>query len=84
MQAESSTLLPQVVSERGKPAIELTLGLDSIDLEYWIQRSTDLSDWESIPPTRVHGQAGETIRIPLKSESHDRMFGRLLVNPPSN
>lgn len=72
--------LPRVEMNGGLPGLAFTLGVDSADLEYWVQHSIDLIDWTSIPATRVHGPAGQAVWIPIPSAP--KSFSRLSVNQP--
>jgi hypothetical protein len=51
-------------------------------VEYWIEHSTDLIDWTTIPPSRVHGTLGAQLEIPLPSGDAPRWFSRVRAQAP--
>lgn len=76
---DDESLLPRVVNWSGAPHLEMTLGVDSLDLTYSIQHSVNLVDWDSLSSSTVHGQAGAIIRIPLIDDNLGQRFSRLKV-----
>lgn len=72
-------LLPRVVTTGGAPQYEFTLGVDSVDLRYIVEHSSDLIDWDTLAPTVIHGQAGKTIQMPLVDMALEQRFSRLSV-----
>ena len=76
---DSVSILPKVSLVSGNPYFELTLGVDSVDLQYIIQHSEDLLDWTSVPSTKVNGQIGDVVHIPLFDTLHQQLFSRLRV-----
>ena len=77
---DSVSILPKVRLLSGNPHLEFTLGVDSVDLQYSIQHSEDLIDWTSVPSTKVNGQIGDVVQIPLFDALHQMLFSRLRVS----
>lgn len=77
---DSASILPKVSLLSGNPHLEFTLGVDSVDLQYSIQHSEDLIDWTSVPSTKVNGQIGEVVQIPLFDALYQMLFSRLRVD----
>jgi hypothetical protein len=78
---DQQAIAPHVVSIDGVPNLVLTLGVDSVDLNYQVQFSTNLQSWTTIPPVTLHGQAGTTFQVPIPNTGQ-RLFWRLLVTAP--
>jgi GH35 family endo-1,4-beta-xylanase len=77
---DSVSILPKVSLLSGNPHLEFTLGVDSVDLRYFIQHSEDLIDWTSLPGTTVNGQIGDVVQIPLFDALYQMLFSRLRVS----
>ncbi len=77
---DSVSILPKVSLLSGNPHLEFTLGVDSVDLQYSIQHSEDLIDWTSVPSTKVNGQIGDVVQIPLFDALNQMLFSRLRVS----
>ena len=63
------------------PAVQFPLGIDSLDHGIFLEFSTNLVDWQTLPRLRIHGEAGKMFRTNLPSAGHDRMFSRVVVEP---
>ena len=77
---DSASIQPKVSLLSGNPQFEFTLGVDSVDLQYSIQHSEDLIDWTSLPGTKVNGQIGDVVQIPLFDALYQMLFSRLRVD----
>jgi hypothetical protein len=62
----------------GLPHVVFRLGVDSIDLSYFVEQSEDLMEWGTLSRVQVHGQAGDQILIPLVA-SPPTCFARVSV-----
>jgi len=76
---DAISVLPKVIMLSGAPHLEMTLGVDSVDLQYSIQHSNDLIHWTTIPSTSVNGQIGDVVQIPLFNSLYQMLFSRLRV-----
>lgn len=79
---DAASVMPRLVPDDEGFTYDLTFGADSLDLEYWLHVTSDLSDWSQQPPSRLHGEAGETLRVPVAIGGEGRMFFRLEVSEP--
>lgn len=77
--ADAMALAPRAVIAGNVPVFEFTFGVDSTELQFRLEYSSDLSDWSTIPGTVVHGEPGETVQIPLLNNTFDTLFSRLSV-----
>jgi len=81
--ADAASVAPRIVQLPDGPAIECTLGIDSLDALIQAEFSTDLADWTSIPPVRLHGAPGSTVVAPLPGPgSAGRIFTRISLGAP--
>ena len=72
---------PQIFMTNQVPAVQFPLGIDSLDHGIFLEFSTNLVDWQTLPRLRIHGEAGKMFRTNLPSAGHDRMFSRVVVEP---
>lgn len=77
---DSIDVMPTLTQIAGVPYLEFTLGVDSVDLQYSIQHSDDLTDWTTIPATAVHGQIGDVVQLSLFDVAYQSLFSRLNVS----
>ena len=78
--ADQALILPKIVMLSGSPQLEMTLGVDSVDLQYSIEYSEDLINWAAIPATRVNGEVGDVVQISLFDAVYQMLFSRLRVS----
>jgi GH35 family endo-1,4-beta-xylanase len=78
--ADQASILPKIVMLSGTPHLEMTFGVDSVDLQYSIQYSDDLINWATIPAIQVHGQIGDVVQISLFDAAYQMLFTRLRVS----
>ena len=71
----------QLVNTLQGRVLEVPLGVDSLDLNYMLQSSDDLADWTRMNAVRLHGEAGETLRLPVEIEGSGSGFFRVEVSP---
>lgn len=75
--ADAAQIAPHLASSGNTPAMQFTLGADSVDVSYLVEFSENLSDWTTIPPLVVHGEAGANITVPLPVGTRSKCFLRV-------
>ena len=77
--SDARAVVPRLVLGSSGPRCEFVLGVDSLDLGYWLEQSGSLGEWNQLPTLVVHGQPGDAVSIPLSEPPAGSYFLRLRV-----